>query len=138
MQRLMWGAVTVCLWLMPVVAASRLNMKPGLWESTTFMQGNKVGSEQKCYLQKDVDHLEKQMRGEVSEPKQPCTFTNYKQSGDAVTYTMTCTFAGKPSTTTVSATYSGDTTTGTVTGSGLPSRIDSKRLGDCTKSSFDK
>jgi Protein of unknown function (DUF3617) len=78
------------------------------------------------------------MRGEVSAPKQPCTFANYKQSGNTVIYTMTCTFTGgKPRASTVSATYSGDTTMGTVTANGVATKIDSKRLGDCTKSSFD-
>ena len=138
MQRTMWGVVTVCLWLTSWAAAAGLNMKVGLWETTMVFQGKKGPSEQKCYLQKDVDFLEKQMRGEVSAPKQPCAFANYKQSGNTVTYTMTCTFTGgKPRTSTVSATYSGDTATGTVTANGAVTTIDNKRLGDCTKSSFD-
>ncbi len=116
-----------------------LNMKPGLWETTTYISGNKLSTEQKCYLQKDIDSLEKMMRGDPAAQKGPCSNSNFKQSGDTVTYTMTCSFSkGKTSTGTVSGTYNGDTTTGTVVGSGTTSKIDSKRIGDCSKSSFDK
>jgi hypothetical protein len=138
MRRTMWGALTVGLCLTSLAAYASLNMKPGLWETATIIQGKKASAEQKCYLQKDVDHLEKQMRGEVSEPKQPCVFANYKQTGNTVTVKMTCTFGGKPHPSVLSATYNGDTTTGKVISDGVATEIESKRLGDCTKSSFDK
>jgi hypothetical protein len=130
--------------LLAVLAATltvraALNMKPGLWETTTYIDGHKINAEKKCYLQKDIDALEKMMRGDPAAQKGPCSDSNFKQSGNTITYTMTCSFSkGKTTTSTVSGTYNGDTTTGTVVGSGTTSKIDSKRVGDCFKSSFDK
>jgi hypothetical protein len=71
-------------------------------------------------------------------PAQPCKFTDYKQTGNTVTYTMTCTFGkGKPARSAVTATYSGDSTHGTITSAtGVQSVIDSRRIDTCTKSSF--
>lgn len=129
--------LAVVVFAFSVVAA--LNMRAGLWEVTTYISGRKVTVDQKCYLQKDIAELEKQMRGDPAAQKGPCTFSDFKQSGNSVTYTMTCRFTpGKSTTSSVTATYNGDTTTGTVAGGSINSKIDSKRIGDCTKSSFDK
>ena len=52
---------------------------------------------------------------------------------------MTCKFGGgNPTIMLVSTTFNGDTATGTVTSNGAVSTMNSKRVGNCTKSSFDK
>ena len=127
------------IWLvLPALAWAKLDMQPGLWEMATQMQGRTLANEQKCYLQKDIDALEKFMQGAVNDPKQPCVNSNYKASGNTVTYTMSCTFSGHKNISDVSATYAGDHTTGTIKADGSVSTIASKRLGACNKSSFDK
>jgi hypothetical protein len=128
----------VLVWSAAALADTGLNMKPGLWEIVTTTQGHVAGTERKCYLPKDVTDLQSQMRGQLVLPNQPCKFTDYKQMGNTVTYTMTCTFGkGKPVRSTVTATYSGDSTHGTVTSaSGVQSAIDSRRIDTCAKSSF--
>jgi hypothetical protein len=56
-----------------------------------------------------------------------------------VNYTVSCTFSGRKSISEVSTTYAGDHTTGTIKGAdGSLRTIASKRLGACSKSSFDK
>jgi hypothetical protein len=130
--------VTAFATLSPTLHAA-LNMKAGLWEMTTSISGQKAGVEQKCFLQKDISDLEKTLKGAAGKAGQPCSYSDYKESGSTVTYKMTCRFGGgKPNTSLVTSTYNGDTTTGTITGSGTVSTVNSKRVGNCTKSSFDK
>lgn len=116
-----------------------LNMKAGQWEITTTISGQKLGVEQKCYLQKDIDDLEKMMKGAVGKGHQPCIYSDYKESGSTVTNKLTCRFGGgKPSASLVTSTFNGDSTTGTLTGSGTVTTLNSKRIGNCIKSSFDQ
>lgn len=131
-------AVIVIAWSAAALADTGLDMKPGLWEIVTTMQGHVAGTERKCYLPKDIADLQSQMRGQLVLPNQPCKFTDYRQTGNTITYTMTCTFGkGKPVRSTVTATYSGESTHGTVTGaSGGQSTIDSRRIDNCATSSF--
>jgi hypothetical protein len=131
-------ALIAIVWSAGSLAGAGLNMKPGLWETVTTMQGRVGGAERKCYLPKDVAALQSQMRGQLVFPAQPCKFTDYKQTGNTVTYTMTCTFGkGRPTRSAVTATYSGDSTHGTLTSAaGVQSVIDSRRIDTCTKSSF--
>lgn len=52
---------------------------------------------------------------------------------------MTCRFGGgKPNSSLVTSTYNSDTTTGNIASSGTVITVNSKRVGNCTKSSFDK
>jgi hypothetical protein len=138
----MWSAgafVSMALvWSGTAIADAGLNMKPGLWETVTTLQGRAISTERKCYLSKDVAALLSQMRGELVEPAQPCKFADYKQAGNSVTYTMICTYGkGPPIRSAVTATYTGDASHGTVTtAGGVQSAIDSRRVDACTKSSF--
>jgi hypothetical protein len=114
-------------------------VKPGLWEMTTMMGGQKAAVDQKCYLQKDLDDLEKMQKGGAGKPGHPCTYSDYKESGSTASYKMTCQFGGgKPSTSVVTSVLSGDTVTTTTTGAGMANTMIAKRLGNCAKSSFDK
>jgi hypothetical protein len=134
------GALVVIalLWSGAVAADAGLNMKPGLWEIVTITPGHVIGRDRKCYLPKDIAALQSQMRGQLVLPAQPCKFTDYKQTGNTVTYTMICTFAkGQPARSAVTATYAGDSSHGTVTpAQGSPWAIDSRRIDACAKSSF--
>jgi hypothetical protein len=131
-------ALMAVVWAGAAVADAGLNMKAGLWETVTTTQGQVGGTERKCYLPKDIADLQSQMRGQLVLPAQPCKFTDYKQTGNTVTYTMTCTFGkGRPTSSAVTATYSGDSTHGTVTSTaGVQWTIDSRYIGSCAKSSF--
>ena len=137
MRKIIRGLVLAAFVAVPLVLAASLNMNEGLWETSTSMNGKKLATEQKCYLKKDVVELEKMLRGELVKPKQPCKFSDYKESGNAVNYTMTCTFGGKPSVSQVTSTYNGDTAKGAITANGTVSVLESKRTGSCSKSSFD-
>jgi Protein of unknown function (DUF3617) len=139
MRKLIFGLVVAAFVAFSPTLYAALNMKAGLWEITTTISGRKAGVEQKCVLQKDIDDLEKTMKGAAGKAGQPCSYSDYKVSGHTVTYKMTCRFGGgKPSTSLVTSTYNGDTTSGTITSSGAVSTVNSKRVGNCTKSSFDK
>jgi Protein of unknown function (DUF3617) len=139
MRKLIFGLViTAFVGLSPTLYAA-LNIKAGLWEITTTIGGQKLGVEQKCYLPKDIDDMEKMLKGATGTAAQPCSYSDYKESGGTITYKMTCRFGGgTPKTSLVTSTYYGDTTTGTITGSGTVITMNSKRVGNCTKSSFDK
>jgi hypothetical protein len=134
------GALVVIalLWSGALAADAGLNIKPGLWETVTTIQGHVVGTERKCYLPKDVTALQSQMRGQLVLPAQPCKYTDYKQTGNTVTYIMICTFGkAQPVRSAVTATYAGDSSHGTVTpAQGGAWAIDSRRVDTCEKSSF--
>lgn len=139
MRKLIFGLVVTAFIAHSPNLLAALNMKAGVWEITTTTSGQKAGVEQKCYLQKDIDNLEKMMKGAVGKGHQPCIYSDYKASGSTVTNKLTCQFGGgKPSTSLVTSTYNGDTTTATITGSGKEIAVNGKRAGNCTKSSFDK
>ena len=139
MRRFILGLLVVSFAALSPTLHAALNINPGLWEVTTAMGGQKPGVEKKCYLQKDIDDMEKTLKGAAGKGNQPCIYSDFKESGNTVTNKLTCRFGGgKPITTLVTSTYNGDNTTGTITGSGAASTVNSKRLGSCTKSSFDK
>jgi hypothetical protein len=139
MRKLIFGLVVVAFVALSPTLYAALNMQAGLWEITTTINGQKAGVEQKCFLQKDIDDLEKTMKGAAGKADQPCSYSDFKESGNTVTYKMTCRFGGgKPSTSLVTSTYNGNTTSGTITSSGTVITINSKRVGNCTKSSFAK
>jgi hypothetical protein len=138
MRRLIFGLIVAFVAISPTLHAA-LNVKAGLWEITTTVNGHKADVQQKCYLQKDIDDLEKMQKGAAGKANQPCTYSDYKESGSTVTYKMTCRFGGgKPSTSLVTSTYNGDTASSTITSGGTVSTVNSKRVGNCNKSSFDK
>jgi hypothetical protein len=140
MRKLVFGLVVAAFVALSPTLYAALNMKAGLWEITiTTQNGQKLGVEQKCYMPKDIDDMEKMLKGAAGKADQPCSYSDYKESGGTVTYKMTCRFGGgTPKTSLVTSTFNGDTTTGTITGSGTVSTVNGKRVGNCTKSSFDK
>jgi hypothetical protein len=139
MRKLIFGSVVAPFMALSTTLYAALNMKAGLWETTTTMSGQKAGVEQKCFLQKDIDDLENTLKGAAGKGKQPCAYSDYKETGNTVTYKMTCRFGGgKPSTSLVTSTYNGETTTGNIASGGAVITVNSKRVGNCTKSSFDK
>src|SRR5690242_21577255 len=76
--------------LMPLLPAwADLNMQPGLWESSTMVGGETRSTEQKCYVQKDVEALEKFQKGQ-SPLAAPCRASGYKALGNTTSYTLTC------------------------------------------------
>jgi Protein of unknown function (DUF3617) len=122
--------------LVPVSAWADLNMKPGLWEATMSVGGSPATTEQKCYLQKDVDSLDRFQRGEAP-PGQACSTSNYKALGNTMTYTLTCQISGKKSVSAVTTNYDGDRITGLIAGAdGTITQLVNTRIGDCTQSSF--
>ena len=122
--------------LVPVSASAELNMKPGLWEAVMSVAGNPARTEQKCYLQKDVDSLDRFQRGEAA-PGQACSTSNYQALGNTMTYTLTCQFNGKKSVSAVTTNYDGDHIIGLIAGAdGTITQLTNTRIGDCTQSSF--
>ena len=78
----------------PMAARADLNMRPGLWESTTTVGGNTMPVEQKCYLQKDIDTLDRFQRGGVPPSQSPCSSSGYQELGNTMKYTLTCQING--------------------------------------------
>jgi uncharacterized protein DUF3617 len=123
--------------LLPVSASAELNMKPGLWETATTVSGSPAPTEQKCYLQKDVDALDRFQRGQQPPGQNACTTSSYKALGNTMTYTLTCEFNGRKSVSAVTTTYDGDRITGLIAGAdGTITRVLNTRIGDCAQSSF--
>ena len=123
--------------LVPIAASADLNMKPGLWEAVTTVGGSSTPPDQKCYLPKDIESLERFQRGEQPPGQNPCTASNYKALGNTMTYTLTCEFNGKKSVSAVTTNYDGDRITGLIAGAdGTVSQLVNTRIGDCSQSSF--
>ncbi len=136
-MRLIPIVLAAALLSFPISASAQLNMKPGLWEATMSVGGNVMPTEQKCYLQKDVDTLDRFQRGLEPSGQNPCTASGYKALGNTMTYTLTCEIKGKKSISAVTTTYDGDRITGTIAGvDGTVTRLVNNRIGDCTESSF--
>jgi hypothetical protein len=97
-----------------------------------------------CITKEDAADPNKMVpsRPERGGPPSDCKVSDYKQSGNKVTYNMACTGA-QPMTGTGEFVYEGDTYTGTMVmnmsmergGSPMPMTMKyaGKRLGDCTK-----
>lgn len=129
----------LALWLSsPGHARADLNMRPGLWEATTSIGGNQLATEQKCYLQKDIDTLEKFQQGGPGDlSNAPCKSSNYTAVGNRMTYTLTCEIQGKKSVSVITTIYDGEEVNASIAGvDGTVSRVQSKRIGPCTESSF--
>jgi hypothetical protein len=121
----------------PIAARADLNMRPGLWEAQMTVAGNAMPSEQKCYLQKDIDALDRFQRGIEQPQGSSCAASGYKALGNTMTYTLTCQINGRKSISAATMTYDGDRITGTISGvDGTVSRLVNTRVGDCSESSF--
>jgi len=123
--------------LMPLLPAwADLNMQPGLWESSTMVGGETRSTEQKCYVQKDVEALEKFQKGQ-SPLAAPCRASGYKALGNTTSYTLTCEMNGNKSVSAVTAIYDGSMIHGSITNAdGNVSTFVNSRIGDCGRSSF--
>ena len=121
----------------PISAWADLNMRPGLWESIMKAGGNATPSEQKCYLQKDIDALDRFQRGVEHPSQSPCSASEYKSLGNTMSYTLTCEINGKKTVSAVTTTYDGDHITALIAGvDGTVTESANTRIGDCTQSSF--
>ena len=117
-------------------AAAALNMEDGLWETTLSADGRTQSRSVKCYTRADIAEMERLLQGKSSRGESACRYSGFKQSGDDVSYTMTCRLGDDEQTSAVSATYHGDSATGTVRAAGVTVTATSRRIGDCTQSSF--
>jgi len=112
-------------------------MQPGLWEEIKTVAGNQMPPAQKCYLQKDVDALDRFQRGTDPPGKNPCSTSGYRAFGNTMSYTLTCVISGRKSTSAVTLNYDGTRITGEITGlDGTASQVMNTRVGDCGASSF--
>jgi hypothetical protein len=118
----------------PALAA--LNMRAGLWETRLTADGRVQSSSVKCYTREDIVEMERLLRGQSVRGDGACRYSGFVQSGDEVSYTMTCRIGEEEQTSAVSATYHGDSATGTIRGGGATVTATSRRLGDCAQSSF--
>jgi hypothetical protein len=121
----------------PIPAWAELNMQPGLWDEAITVAGNPMPPAQKCYLQKDIDALDRFQRGGEPPGKNPCSASGYRALGNTMSYTLTCVINGKKSVSAVSMNYDGARITGDIAGvDGTVSRVINTRVGDCSESSF--
>jgi Protein of unknown function (DUF3617) len=117
-------------------AFAALNMNEGLWETTLTADGHAQSAGVKCYTRADIAEMERLLQGRSLRADNPCRYSGFTQSGDSINYTMTCRLGDDEQTSTVSATYHGDSATGTIRTAGVAVTASSRRIGDCTQSSF--
>ena len=87
MRKLIFGLVAATWMTLSTTLYAALDMNAGLWETTTTMTGQKAGVEQKCFLQKDIDDLENTVKGVAGKANQPCSYADYKESGNTLSLT---------------------------------------------------
>ena len=117
-------------------AAAALNMSDGLWETTLTADGQPRSLGTKCYTAADVAEMERLLQGKSARADGVCRYTDFAQSGNNITYTMTCRVGDDEQTSLVAATYRGDSATGTLRTGGVTVTAASRRVGTCTQSSF--
>jgi hypothetical protein len=117
-------------------AAAQLNMQPGLWEDEISAPDGAFHTVQKCYVQKDIDTIDAFQKGAVMSPDQSCRASDYKASGDTVTYMLVCNIDKQQTISQITATYHGTEVSGSVTKDGNVTRLTRRRIGDCSKSSI--
>ena len=119
-------------------ATASLNMNEGLWETTVTADGQTQSANAKCYTRADIVEMDKLLQGKSSRVDGVCRYADFTQSGNSVNYTMTCRLGDDEQTSAVSATYRGDSAIGTIRAAGVTVTASSKRIGSCTKSSFER
>ena len=117
-------------------AAASLNMNEGVWETTLTADGKTQSAGAKWYTRADIVEMEKLLQGWSSRVDGVCRYADFTQSGNSVNYTMTCKLGDDEQTSAVSATYRGDSSTGTIRAAGVTVTASSRRLGNCSESSF--
>ncbi len=132
------AALTIMVGLAaPMPAWAELNMRPGMWESIMTVGGNQMPPDRKCYLQKDIDALDRFQRGAGPQGKSPCTASGYREFGNSMSYSLTCVINGQKSVSAVTMNYDRDRITGEITPvNGPVSAVVNTRTGDCSQSSF--
>lgn len=128
-----------CIAVLLAVAAPAgavLNLHEGLWETTLAADGRIQSRSVKCYTRDDIAEMERVLHGRSWRGDGACRYSNFTQSGDDVSYTMTCRLGDDEQTSTVSASYHGDSATGTIRAGGAAVSAASRRIGDCSQSSF--
>jgi len=122
---------------LPMSAWAELNMEPGLWEAIMTVGDNRMPPEQKCYLQKDIDALDRFQRGADPPANNPCSASGFRAIGNTMNYTLTCVINGRKSVSAVTMNYDAIRITGEIAGiDGTVSRVLNTRIGDCSQSSF--
>ena len=129
-------AIAAALAAAPATAA--LNMNEGLWETTITADGRAQSANAKCYTRADIAEMERLLQGRSARVDGVCRYADFTQSGNSVSYTMTCRLGDDEQTSSVSATYRGDSATGTIRSAGVTVTAASRRIGNCTESSFAK
>ena len=122
--------------LAAATAGAALDMNEGLWETTLTADGRSQTSGAKCYTRGDIVEMERLLQGKSTRVDGVCRYSEFSQSGNTVNYTMTCRFGEDEQTSAVSATYRGDSATGTIRSGDVTVIASSRRLGNCTESSF--
>jgi hypothetical protein len=122
--------------LVPYDVGAALNMSEGLWETTLTADGEPRSLGTRCYTAADVAEMERVLQGKSVQADGACRYSDFAQSGDSITYTMTCRVGDDEQTSAVAATYRGDSATGTLRTAGVTVTTTSRRVGGCTKSSF--
>ena len=117
-------------------ARATLNMNEGLWETTVIADGRAQSANTKCYTRSDIAEMDRLLQGKSSRVDGVCRYSDFTQTGDNVSYTMTCRLGDDEQTSAVSATYRGDSATGTLRSAGVTVTTSSRRIGSCTESSF--
>ena len=111
----------------PALAA--LDMQEGLWETTVTADGRTQWAGTQCYTRADIDEMEKMFHGQPTRGPGPCRYSGFSQTGNAVSYTMTCRLGEDEQTSAVTAIYRGDSATGTIRANGATVSSVSRRLG---------
>lgn len=119
-------------------AVASLNMNEGQWETTLTADGQTQSSNSRCYTRADIVEMEKLLQGKSTRVDGVCRYSDFSQSGNSVNYTMTCKLGDDEQTSAVSATYHGDSAVGTIRAAGVTVTASSKRIGNCTESSFER
>lgn len=128
-----------CIAVLLAIAAPAfavLNVREGLWETTLAADGHVQSRSVKCYTGNDIAEMERVLHGRSWRGDGACRYSNFTQSGDDVSYTMTCRLGEEDKTSAVSASYHGDSATGTIRAGAAVVTATSRRIGDCSQSSF--
>jgi hypothetical protein len=117
-------------------AGAALDMNEGLWETTIVADGHPQSAGTRCYTRADIAEMERLLQGRSTRGDGACHYSGFAQSGNHVSYTMTCRLGEDEQTSAVSATYQGDSASGTIRAAGVTVTATSRRIGTCTQSSF--
>ena len=123
------------------VTAQKSPMRPGRWEVTMQMEmpGLPVAmppmKNVRCVTQQEIDSPNKGLPSGSKNPNE-CKVSDYKESGNTITWTMACT-GQQPMTGTGELKFAGDSYDGlvkmTMEQQQMSMKISGKRLGDCTQ-----